>query len=93
MKTYRNLIIVNLGSDVEKEGVRYFGSTSFAQNQAMIHINAKTPEKFIELVRDEEIKIVGYILRHERETYPFLLQHNNRREAYRRRCLISGVCL
>lgn len=67
MKTYRNLIIVNLGSDVEKEGVRYFGSTSFAQNQAMIHINAKTPEKFIELVRDEEIKIVGYILRHERE--------------------------
>ncbi|MCA1744759.1 MAG: DUF4837 family protein [Bacteroidales bacterium] len=67
MRTFRNLVITNIGPDVEKEGVRFFSESSWARDQSMIHINAKTPELFLALLDKEEVRILGYILRAERQ--------------------------
>jgi hypothetical protein len=67
MRTFRNLVVTNIGPDVEKEGVRFFSESSWAKGQAMVHINAKTPEQFLELLDKEEIRILGFILKAERQ--------------------------
>ena len=67
MRTFRNLIITNIGPEVENEGVRFFSESSWARDQALIHINAKSPEQFHALLDKEEVRILGYILRAERQ--------------------------
>lgn len=66
LRTRRNLVVVNIGADVEKEGVRFFSESSWARGQAMLHIDAQTPEKFIEVVEENELRIVAFLLRAER---------------------------
>lgn len=66
LRTRRNLVVVNIGPNVENEGVRFFSESSWARGQAMLHINARTPEKFIELVEESELRIVAFLLRAER---------------------------
>lgn len=67
MRTFRNLVITNIGPEVENEGLRFFSESSWARDQSMIHINAKTPEQFMALIDKEEVRILGYILRAERQ--------------------------
>jgi hypothetical protein len=67
IRAFRNLVITNINPDVESEGVRFFSESSWATDQSMIHINAKTPEKFLDLLNQEELRILGYILRAERQ--------------------------
>jgi hypothetical protein len=66
MRTFRNLIITNIGEDVETEGVKFFSESSWAKGQALVHINARTPEGFLELIGKEELRILGFFLRTER---------------------------
>ncbi len=66
MRTYRSIIIVNLGPKVEEEGIKYYSTTQYAKDQSLIQINAKTSEKFYEILSQEEIKILSYLLRRER---------------------------
>ncbi len=65
--TFRNLIITNIGPEIETEGVRFFSKTSWARGQIMVEFNAKTPETFLQLIKDNEIKLIGFILRTERQ--------------------------
>jgi len=67
MRTFRNLVIVNIDPDIEKEGVRFFNESSWAKGQIMIHINAKTPEAFMSILDKEEVRILSYILKAERQ--------------------------
>ncbi len=66
MKTYRNLIMVKMGDGVEKEGIFFYKET-WAQTQALVRINAKTPESLLSLVEKNEIKLVGFFIRAERD--------------------------
>ncbi len=65
MKTYRNLIMVKMGDGVEKEGIFFYKDT-WAQTQALVRINAKTPESFLNLVEKNELKLVGFFTKAER---------------------------
>lgn len=66
MRTYRSIILVNLGPNAEDEGIKYFSTTPYAKDQSLIQINAKTSEKFFEILSQEEIRILSYLLRRER---------------------------
>ncbi|TCO07979.1 DUF4837 family protein [Natronoflexus pectinivorans] len=67
MRTFRNLLITNIGPDVDTEGVRFFSETTWARGQYMVHINARTPEKFLEILDENELRILGFFLRAERQ--------------------------
>jgi hypothetical protein len=67
MKIFRNLIITTISSDVETEGVKFFTDNAWAKEQALMRIEAKTPERFIEIVQENELRIVGFFIRAERQ--------------------------
>lgn len=66
MKTYRNIIIVEVGSDVKKEGIKFFKET-WAKQQAMVRIYAKNAESMNSIVKENEIKLVGFFTKAEKE--------------------------
>ena len=66
MKTYRNLVVVEVGSDVKKEGIKYFKGT-WAKQQALVRIYAKDTESMEKLVEENEVKLVGFFSKAERE--------------------------
>lgn len=66
MKTYRNLIIVEVGENVTEESIKFSRST-WAKQQALVRINAKTPERMKEMLDKYELKLVGFFTKAERE--------------------------
>ncbi|MGQ1946333.1 DUF4837 family protein [Geofilum sp. OHC36d9] len=67
IRTFRNIVITNVGEDVQEEGVRYRQGDTYAKGQAMVQINAKTAERFIELVDENQYKILAFLLKAERQ--------------------------
>jgi len=67
LRTFRNILIVNIGEGVEQEGIRFFTEGSWARDQAMIHVNARDPQKFLQLLSTEEDRIISFFLRAERD--------------------------
>lgn len=67
MRTFRNLIITRIDDEVENEGVRFFSESNWAKGQALAQINARTPEKFLELLDKEELRLISFFLRAERQ--------------------------
>ena len=66
MKTYRNLIIVEVGDKIKEEGIKFFKGT-WAKQQALIRIYAKSTESLQKMVKDNEVKLVGFFTKAERE--------------------------
>lgn len=66
MKVFRNLIIATISPKVKEEGIKLY-TDNWAKEQALMRIEAKTPERFLEIVDQEEVKILGYFIRAERE--------------------------
>ncbi len=66
MKTYRNIISVEVGDGVQNEGIKFFKGT-WAKQQALVKIEAKTIESFEKMVVENELKLVGFFTRAERE--------------------------
>jgi len=66
LKTYRNLIIVEVGSDVKKEGIKFYKET-WAKQQAMVRIYAKNSESFNSIIKENELKLVGFFTKAEKE--------------------------
>ncbi|TLX75282.1 DUF4837 family protein [Labilibacter sediminis] len=66
MKTYRNLIIVEVGSDVKKDAIKFFKGT-WAKQQALVRIYAKSAESLHSLVTKNELKLVGFFTKAEKE--------------------------
>jgi hypothetical protein len=64
MKTYRNLILVEVGKKVKTEGIKFYKGT-WAKQQALVKIYAKTPESMESLVKENEIKLVGFFTKAE----------------------------
>ncbi len=67
MRTFRNLVITNIGPEVEEEGVSFRQEGTYAKDQAMIQINAHSAESFIKLIKENESRIVGFLLNAERK--------------------------
>lgn len=67
MKVFRNLIIATISSDVETEGAKFFTQNAWAREQALMRIEAKTPERFKEIIEEEEVRIIGFFVRAERQ--------------------------
>lgn len=67
MRTFRNLVVTNIGPDVEQEGVSFRKEGTYAKDQAMIQINAFSAENFIKIINENEHRIVGFILNAERK--------------------------
>lgn len=66
MKVFRNLIIATISPNVKEEGIKLY-TDNWAKEQALMRIEAKTPERFLEIVDQEEVRILGYFIRAERE--------------------------
>ena len=67
VRLFRNILIVNVSHDIEQEGVRYFNpKDTWAKEQAIMDIEAKSLENLNELVEKHEIKILGFFLSAER---------------------------
>jgi len=66
MKTYRNIITVEVGDGVQEEGIRFFKGT-WAKQQALVKIDAKTIESFEQMIVENELKLVGFFTKAERE--------------------------
>ncbi|MCW3804042.1 DUF4837 family protein [Plebeiibacterium marinum] len=66
MKTYRNLITVEVGEGVTEEGIKFYRGT-WAKQQALVRIYAKTIESFEQMVVENELKLVGFFTKAERE--------------------------
>lgn len=67
MKSFRNLIITTISPDVKTEGVKFFSKNAWAREQALMRIEAKTVEKFAEIIQEEELRILGFFVRSERQ--------------------------
>ncbi len=66
MKTYRNLIMVEVGADVQEESIKFYKST-WAKQQALVRIYAKDTDSMEKLVEENEIKLVGFFTKAEME--------------------------
>jgi len=66
MKTYRNLVMVEVGESVTEEGIKLYKET-WAKEQALVRIYAKTPESMLQMVNDNELKLVGFFTKAERD--------------------------
>ncbi len=66
MKTYRNLITVEVGENVHEEGIKFYRGT-WAKQQALVRIEAKSIESFDKMVTENELKLVGFFTKAERE--------------------------
>jgi hypothetical protein len=67
VKMFRNILIVNVSKDVEKEGIKYYKpADTWAKEQALISIEAKSLEQFKDLVENNEVRILGHFLAAER---------------------------
>lgn len=67
MRTSRNLVITKIGPDVEEEGVSLRQKETYAKDQAIVQINATSAESFIRIIKENEHRIVGFLLKAERE--------------------------
>ena len=65
-RSTRNIIQTSISSNVEKEGV-VFTDDVWAYPQATVQIQAKTPEKFVELFNKNREKIISYFVSAEKE--------------------------
>jgi hypothetical protein len=67
LKIFRNIVIVTVSPDVEKEGVKYYNPKDvWAKEQALMSIEAKNLDSFNELVEKYEVRILGFFLSAER---------------------------
>ncbi len=66
MKTYRNMVIVEVGESVKKDGIKFYRGT-WAKQQALVRIEAKTMEAFDKMIAENELKLVGFFTKAERE--------------------------
>ena len=66
MKSYRNLILVEVGADVQEEGIKFYKGT-WAKQQALVRIYAKDNDSMEKMVEENEIKLVGFFTKAERE--------------------------
>ncbi|MGQ1784317.1 MULTISPECIES: DUF4837 family protein [unclassified Saccharicrinis] len=66
MKTYRNIVVVEVGENVKKEGI-YFHTGTWAKQQALVRIYAKDDASMQKLVEENELKLVGFFAKAERE--------------------------
>ncbi len=66
MKTMRNLIMVNISSKVEADTILYY-KNAWAKSQAMVRINAKTEQEFINLVQSHSSDLIDFFNKAERE--------------------------
>ncbi len=66
MKTYRNLVVVEVGPKVKEEGIKFFKGT-WAKQQALVRIFAKDAASMEKMITKNEIKLVGFFAKAERE--------------------------
>ncbi len=66
MKTYRNIVVVEVGDNVKEEGIQFFRGT-WAKEQALAKVFAKNSQRLNEIVQDNEVKLVGFFAKAERE--------------------------
>ena len=66
MKTYRNLALTKISPNVEVDTILYYKDV-WAKGQAMVRINAKTEEGFVNLVKRHEIKFLSFFNKAERD--------------------------
>jgi len=66
MKTIRNLVVVNVSSDVKENTVKYYHD-KWARPQAMISIDAKDTLALRQLVEQHQLKILSFFNKAERE--------------------------
>ncbi len=66
MKTIRNLIVVNVGSDVTEEHVKYY-KDRWAKPQAMVSISAKDTAKLHQLIEEHQLRILSFFNKAERD--------------------------
>jgi len=66
LKRFRNLLIVTVSPDVEKEGVKPYTKSTWASQQALMYIEAKNLDSFQEIVEKNEMKILGFFVAAER---------------------------
>ena len=66
MKTYRNLVLTKISPNVEVDTVLYYKDV-WAKGQAMVRINAKTEEGFVKLIKRQEIKLLSFFNKAERD--------------------------
>jgi len=66
MKTYRNLVVVEVGNNVKTEGIKYFNGT-WAKEQALVRIYAKNAANMEKMVKENELRLVGFFAKAERE--------------------------
>ena len=68
LKLFRNLVVITVSPEIEQEGVKYYNTKeTWAKEQALMSIDAKSLESFYELVEKYEIRILGYFMAAERE--------------------------
>lgn len=65
MKTYRNIIIVEVGPKV-KEGIKFYKET-WAREQALVKVFAKDTASLKTQITENELKLVGFFTKAERD--------------------------
>ncbi|MBK3517914.1 DUF4837 family protein [Carboxylicivirga marina] len=68
MKTIRNVVYVNIASDVNEESVKYY-KDRWARPQAVVGITAKDTAGLKKLVDEHQMKILSFFNKAERDRY------------------------
>ncbi|WP_289053098.1 DUF4837 family protein [Carboxylicivirga marina] len=68
MKTIRNVVYVNIASDVKEESVKYY-KDRWARPQAVVGITAKDTAGLKKLVDEHQMKILSFFNKAERDRY------------------------
>ncbi|WP_066628256.1 DUF4837 family protein [Labilibacter marinus] len=66
IKTYRNLVVVEVDQSVKENKIKYYKGT-WAKQQALVRIYAKDTDSMLEMVKENELKLVGFFTRAERD--------------------------
>ncbi len=65
MKTYRNIVVVDVDPNTKNEGIEFFRGT-WAKEQALVKIHAKSSDHLQKMIAENEIKLVGFFVSAER---------------------------
>lgn len=66
IRYFRNIVIAETGDKVEKDTIQFF-SSQWAQGQAIVRISAKQPQELIPMIHRNEVKIISYFNKAERD--------------------------
>lgn len=91
-KTSRNLMLTNIGSDVETSEVIYKRDVH-AHTQAVVYVNAKNSNEFVSLMNKHSDRIAGFFIQAERDRLQLNYSNYNEKAVSNKTKEVFGLTL